>query len=77
MRGIVVVAIGAALIWIGLSTDESGVDASEVAEVRADDPTASSSGAPEDAAVGTLFSDHSISVTIARKGAQRRKTNKV
>ena len=43
MRGIVVVAIGAALIWIGLSTDESGVDASEVAEVRADDPTASSS----------------------------------
>jgi len=50
VRGIVVVAIGAALIWIGLSTDESGVDASEVAEVRADGPTASSSGAPEGAA---------------------------
>ena len=36
MRGFVVVALGAILIWIGLRTDESKVDASEVAEVRAD-----------------------------------------
>lgn len=35
MRGFVVVALGAILIWIGLSTEGSKVDAADVAEVRA------------------------------------------
>ena len=38
MRGFVVVALGAILIWIGLSTEGSSVDAADVAEVRADEP---------------------------------------
>ena len=38
MRGFVVVALGAILIWIGLSTEGSKVDAADVAEVRADEP---------------------------------------
>ncbi len=36
MRGFVVVAIGAILIWIGLSTGDTKVNAADVAEVRAD-----------------------------------------
>lgn len=35
MRGFVVIALGAILIWIGLSTEGSKVDAADVAEVRA------------------------------------------
>jgi len=46
VRGFVVVALGAILIWIGLSTDGSKVDAADVAEVRA--------GELEDGANGEL-----------------------
>ena len=60
MRGFVVVALGAILIWIGLSTDGSKVDAADVAEVRA--------GELEDGAAGEVEQDgDTLPARLARR----------
>jgi len=61
VRGFVVVALGAILIWIGLSTDGSKVDAADVAEVRA--------GELEDGAAGEVEQDGGVPVEEAEPGS--------